>query len=182
MVSKFVFNFKSHDNRRDLPGKILIVQRSEETLEIVLIRLFAYLIFYRDRLQMEVDLHDDYIRFVPDIVQLDYQLQPALWIECADCTPTKLNKLAVKAHEAEIWAVKKSETEIEELRAKMTRAKCRTDRYGLLSLDEEIFEDISRATQARNDVSLYVCDIEDGMLQFDYNGIWYDMTFRTSRF
>ncbi|MFT6621703.1 MAG: hypothetical protein ACJASX_004625 [Limisphaerales bacterium] len=51
-----------------------------------------------------------------------------------------------------------------------------------MSLDEEIFEDISRATQARNDVSLYLCDIEDGMLQFDYNGIWYDMTFRTSRF
>ncbi|MBG87768.1 MAG: hypothetical protein CMO80_12810 [Verrucomicrobiales bacterium] len=182
MVSKFVFNLQSHDNRRDLPSKILIVQRSDEELEVVLIRLFAYLIFYRDRLQMEVDLHDDYIRFVPDLVQLDYQLQPALWVECAECTPTKLNKLAVKAHEAEIWAVKKSESEVEELRTQMTKAKCRTDRYGLMSLDEVVFGDVSRATKARNDVALYVCDFEDGVLQFDYNGIWHDMTFRSSRF
>lgn len=182
MVSKFVFNLRSHDNRRKLPSKILIVQRREEELEVVLIRLIAYMIFYRDRLQMEVDLHDDYIRFVPDLVQLDYQLQPALWVECADCTPKKLNKLAVKAHEAEIWAVRKSEAEVEALRAQMVKAKCRTDRYGLMALDEEVFADICRATQNRNDVALYVCDFEDGVLQFDFNGIWHDLTFRKSRF
>ena len=85
MVTKYVFNLQSQDNQRNLPSKIIIVQKGEDTVVEVLQRLFGYLILFRDRIQMQTDLHDEYIPFVPDLVQLDYQMQPAFWAECGEC-------------------------------------------------------------------------------------------------
>ena len=36
------------------------------------------------------------LAYVPDVVQLDYELRPKLWVECGECTVQKLDRLAVK--------------------------------------------------------------------------------------
>lgn len=177
MVTKYVFNLQSQDNQRDLPSKIIIVQKREETVVEVLQRLFGYLILYRDRIQMQTDLHDEYIPFVPDLVQLDFQMQPAFWAECGECTPKKLNKLAVKVHEGEVWIVRSSREAVEELTHQMDKAKSRRNRYKILRLDEEMIAEISETLQLRNDVTWYSSRFEQGQAQFDFNGLWFESEF-----
>ena len=107
MTAKYSFHLESRDRRRDLPRKIIIGRQDPETRLHVALKLLAYLIFFRPRLQIATNLHMDSIPFVPDLVQLDYELRPKLWVECGECSVGKLNKLAVKVPEAEIWVMRR---------------------------------------------------------------------------
>lgn len=179
---KYVFNLESRDNSRELPGKILIAQRETETLADVLLKLFGYVIFWRPRLQLETDLHDEYIPFVPDLVQLDYELRPALWVECGDCTTQRLDKLAVKAHDAELWVIRKSREDAEHLLHLMARADLRRNRYRVLALDWEMFDEVSRLVEPRNQIVWYRGVFDPPQLQFEFNGLWFEAEFEVRPF
>ncbi|MFA6544539.1 MAG: YaeQ family protein [Limisphaerales bacterium] len=183
MSAKYSFTLASEDKRRaDLPRKILIAQHQTETVAHVTLRLLAFLMFWRPRLQLESNLHDDDIPFIPDLVQLDYSLRPALWVECGECSVAKLHKLAVKCHDAEIWVVKRSAAEVEQLRLAMKKAELREDRYSLLALDAEMFNEVCGLVQQRNEVTLFACDFNSPKFQFDFNGLWFDAEFGVARF
>lgn len=183
MSAKYSFNLTSEDRRRaDLPRKILIAQHDGETVAQVTLRLLALLVFWRPRLQLESNLHDDDIPFVPDLAQLDYELRPALWVECGECSVAKLDKLAVKCHDAEIWVVKRSAAEAEQLRLAMKKAELRVNRYHLLAFDEEMFAEVCGLVRERNDVTLFACEFDPPRLQFDFNGLWFDAEFAVTRF
>lgn len=183
MSAKYTFNLVSEDRRRaDLPRKILIAQHETETVAHIALKLLAFLIFWRPRLQLETNLHNDDIPFVPDLAQLDYELRPALWVECGECSVAKLNKLAVKCHDAEIWVVKKCPAEVEQLRLAMKKAELREDRYRLLALDPEMLSEVCGLVQQRNEVTLFACEFDPPKLQFDFNGLWFDAEFTVSRF
>lgn len=183
MSAKYSFNLTTEDRRRaDLPRKILIAQHDGETVAHVTLRLLAFLIFWRPRLLIETNLHQDDIPFVPDLAQLDYELRPALWVECGECSAAKMDKLAVKCHDAEIWVVKRSAAEVELLRQAMTKAELREDRYSLLALDSEMFDEVCGLVQQRNDVTLFACEFDPPRLQFDFNGLWFDAEFSVARF
>ena len=182
MVTKYVFNLESQDHRRDLPSKIIIVQKGVETVVEVLQRLFGYLILFRDGILMQKDLHDEYIPFVPDLVQLDYQLQPAFWAECGECTPKKLNKLAVKVHEGEIWIVRSSEEEVVGLVRQLDKAKARRKRFHILQLDEAMLAEIGESLQVRNDITWYSGRFEPPQVQFDFNGLWFEAPFSVTNY
>jgi uncharacterized protein YaeQ len=181
--AKYSFNLATEDRRRaDLPRKVLIAQNDTETVAHVTLKLLSFLIFWRPRLQVETNLHQDDIPFVPDLAQLDYQLRPALWVECGECTVTKLHKLATKCHDAEIWVVKKCPADLEHLRHAMRKAELREDRYQLLALDPEMFQEVCGLVQPRNDVTLFSCEFDPPRLQFDFNGLWFDSEFTVVRF
>ncbi|HXG48491.1 MAG TPA: hypothetical protein VNO52_12755, partial [Methylomirabilota bacterium] len=61
MAAKYTFDLESRDKSRSLPNKILLGQRETETLPHVLLKFLAYVLFYRERLQIEAGLHDDSI-------------------------------------------------------------------------------------------------------------------------
>ncbi len=181
--TKYSFTLASEDRRRaDLPRKVIIAQHDGETLAHVMLRLLAFLIFWRPRLQLESNLHDDDIPFVPDLAQLDYSLRPALWVECGECTVAKLDKLAVKCHDAEIWVMKRSLSEVEQLLAAMKKGELRNDRYSLLALDPEMFDEVCGLVQQRNEVTLFACEFDPPKLQFEFNGLWFDAEFSVVRF
>jgi len=124
LSAKYIFNLKSDDRRRDLPGKIILGRSETETLPHVLLKFLAFVLFYRERLQIEVNLHMDSIPFTPDVVQLDYELRPRLWVECGECSVSKLDKLAVKVPEAEIWIIKRSLTEAQHFTPRWPKVIC----------------------------------------------------------
>jgi uncharacterized protein YaeQ len=130
MSARHVFNLRSADPRRVLPVKILLVQDATETFTHILLKILAFLMFQRERLLIEPSLDDDHLPFRPDVAQLDYEGRITLWIECGECLVEKLDRLAVKAPYGEIWAVKKSPDEAEELLRKMARGGLRKGRYG----------------------------------------------------
>jgi len=180
--AKYNFNLLSQDKRRDLPGKIVIGRNTTETVAHVVLKLLAFLLFYRERLQIEANLRMDSIPFVPDVVQLDYALRPVLWVECGECSVGKLNKLAVKVPEAEIWVLKRSVGDAEMVRQAMAKMELRRDRYNLIGLDEAMFDELCGLLQGRNELLWVRGEFDPPNLQFDFNGLWFDAPFTVLRF
>lgn len=182
MTAKYSFRLQSQDRRRVLPDKLIIGQSETETTTHVLLTLLAWLLFHRERLQIGFNLHHDNIPFVPDVVQLDYALQPKLWIECGDCGVNKLNKLAVKMPDAEIWIMKPSLADAEQLHRAMQKEDLRRDRYGLIAFDAAMFEELRGLLRPRNDLLWVSGELDEPNLQFDFNGLWFDAPFTVLKF
>lgn len=177
MHAKYSFSLTSDDPRRPLPSKIIIGRSDTETIEHVGLKLLGYLFFYRERLQLETRLPNAMITYVPDLVQLDYELHPVLWVECGECSIAKLHKLAVKAPEAEIWVVKKSVAAAEDALRAMEREELRRDRYRVMGLAQEVFEEICENIASRNELFWLKGALEPPEMQFDLNGLWYELPF-----
>jgi uncharacterized protein YaeQ len=195
MSSKYSFALRSEDRRRPLPEKLIIGRQDLESPWQVALKMLAFCFFFRDRLQIDPDLKNDNIPFVPDLAQLDYSLNPVLWIECGECGVNKLNKLAVKVPEAEIWVVRKSLADAHELLRAMGRDELRRDRYNLLAFDQNTFEEMSDSMTSRNQMTWYKTTVEvqpewqknvapdnEPELQFDFNGLWFQMPFHLLKF
>jgi uncharacterized protein YaeQ len=196
MSGKYSFGLRSEDRKRPLPTKIIIGQQPTETIYSVGLKLMAYCYFFRDRLEIEPDLGNDNIPFVPDLAQLDYELRPALWIECGECGVNKLNKLAVKVPEAEIWVVKRSLGSAHELLRAMGRDELRRNRYNLLAFDQQGFEELSGMIQSRNHLTWYKATVEaqhpsyeaepapdvEHEMHFEFNELWFQLPFHLLKF
>jgi hypothetical protein len=196
MSAQFSYTLRSEDRRRPLPSKIIIGRQDTETIYHVGLKLLAFCYFFRDRLQIEPDLHNDNIPFVPDLSQLDYELRPILWIECGECGINKLNKLAVKVPEAEIWVVKRSLSAAHDLLRAMGRDELRRNRYHLLAFDQSSFEEFTNLMAGRNQLTWYQATLEppgvpgaehtalnnEPELHLDFNGLWFQMPFHLLKF
>jgi hypothetical protein len=181
--SKFNFTFESKDRLRPLPRKIIVGQQETETLVHVTLKMLGFVLFFRDRLQIEPNLHMDTIPFVPDLVQLDYELRPRLWVECGECSVAKLHKLAVKVPDSEIWILKRSLATAEDLLRAMAKAELRRDRYGILALDATMFEEMVSLVSTRNEMTWVGANLEEEpSMQFDFNGLWFDAPLHVLRF
>jgi len=182
MSSKFTFDLKSDEKRRAFPHKIIIGQKENESARHVLSKFLAYVIFFRERLQIDSRVPDDSIPFEPALVQLDYSLRPVFWVECGDCGVGKLHKLAVKAPDAEIWIIKRSLEEGEALRDAMAREELRQGRYGILAFDPAMFDELCGLLAPRNTLIWFRGELDPPQMQFEFNGLWFDTTFRVLRF
>ncbi len=177
MSGKFIFRFSSQDKRRRLPGKIIVAQNPTETPAHVLLKALAYVLFHRDRIQLETRLQDDNIAYKPDVVQVDYELRARLWVECGECSVDKLDRLAVKVPDAELWVVKRSLAEAEHLWQAMRKADLRTNRYRLIGFDPAAFDELLGLLQTRNDLAWIRGGFDPPLMQLDFNGLWFDTTF-----
>jgi hypothetical protein len=177
MSGKYSFDLRSEERRRSLPGKIIVGQRENEGVKHVLLKFMAFVLFHRERLQIEPRLPDDSILFEPDVVQLDYSLRPALWIECGECSVSKLHKLAVKVPDAEIWVVKRSPADAEHLLRAMAKEELRRDRYGIIGLDPAMFDEMCALLRPRNELTWVSGEMDPPRMQFDFNGLWFDASF-----
>lgn len=179
MSHKYSFTLQSEESSRDLPRKLIIGCQSTETHRHVLLKLLGFLLFHRKRLLLEPRLDDDNIPFRPHLVELDYQLRVQLWVECGDCSVQRLHKLAVKVPEADIWVILGSIEEAEELRMAMKKAHLRQNRYNLLALDTATFEELSNHLETRNQLLWVHGTLTPPLMQFDFNGLWYELEGKT---
>jgi hypothetical protein len=182
MSGKYSFDLKSEERRRPLPGKVIVGQKENEGVNHVLLKFMAFVLFHRERLQIEPRLLDDNIPFEPDVIQLDYSLRPALWIECGECSVGKLHKLAVKVPDAEIWVVKRSPADAQNLFRAMAKEELRRDRYGIIGLDPVMFDEMCALLRPRNELAWFGGEFDPPRLQFDFNGLWFDFSFTVLKF
>lgn len=182
MSTKHSFRLTSAIQTHPLPGKVLIARRELLGPVDVLLRLLGLVIFSRDRLQMEPRLLDDNIPYVPDLIQLDYTLQPALWVECGVREINRLDKLAVKVHDAEIWVVLPSYAAVDDLTHQMARHKLRRNRYHLLGLDESMMAELTGLLANSNELTLHHLNLREPNLQFEFNSLWFEADFRVEIF
>jgi uncharacterized protein YaeQ len=182
MSAKYSFDLKSEERRRSLPNKIIIGQKENEGIKHVMLKFLAFVLFHRERVQIEPNLDLDAIPFAPGIVQLDYEMRVRLWVECGECTVAKLHKLAVKVPEAEIWVLKHSLFEAQNLFQAMAKGDLRRDRYGLIGLDPEMFDEMCKLLGTRNAFTWLTGEFDPPHLQFEFNGLWFDSAFTVLRF
>ena len=182
LAAKFTFQCTSEDRRRPLPHKILFGLGLNETGRHIVLKFLAWVLFYRERLTIETDVQNDSIPFVPDLCQLGYDMRPMLWVECGECSVGKLHKLAVKCPEAELWVVKRSPADVEQLLRSMAKEELRRNRYGLISFDPEVVDELIGLLQERNTFHLFRADFEERQLQFEFNQLWFETTFEVARF
>jgi uncharacterized protein YaeQ len=179
---KYTFHLASGSRQHQhLPPRLVVGRDDEDPPERVLLRVLAFLLFFRERLRVGVRLDDDSVPFVPDLVALDYTLRPVLWIECAACGVPKLDRLAVKAPEAEIWVVRPDAAEAAALHAAVTRQGLRRNRYGLVGLEAGMVDELLGRLRNRNEVYWVEGTLDPGRLQFDFNGLWFDAPFSVWR-
>lgn len=182
MSTRFSFRLQSPDPRRDLPHKLLLAQEYEEAPVDVLLRLLGYLLFFRERLEVTANLHNDNIPYRPDLVQLDYQLRPVLWVECGDCALDKLDRLAVKAPEAALWVLQRGPEQAGALLQAMAKAGLRRQRYQVLAFDAVMIEEMLGLLEPRNAVFWVESTLDPPRLQFEFNGLWFDHEFSVQPF
>ena len=187
LAAKFTFLFTSDDRRRPLPHKLLLALPPDGSARHIALKLLGWLLFYRERLQVETAVPDDPVPFVPDVCELGYDMRPRLWIECGDCGTSKLHKIAVKCQEAEIWCLRRSPADAEALLAEMTKDGLRRGRYGVIAFEPDFFEEICGLVTDRNTLHWFKGGLggEPGigspMLQFELNGLWFDTSFHVWR-
>ncbi len=181
MSAKHVFDLRSEDRHRALPSKVTIGLGDNESLRHTVLKLLGYILFFRERLEIEGKVHNDSIPFTPDLVQLDYTLRPTLWIECGDCGVNKLHKLAVKVPEAEIWVLKSSPLEAQNLVTAMAKEELRVNRYNVIGFDPDMMRELIGLVKPRNEVFWLTGDFEPPQMQFDFNGLWFDVPFTVLR-
>jgi uncharacterized protein YaeQ len=184
MATKYSFLLDASSRpHRDLPRKLVLVHEPpEENTTDVLLKLLTFLLFFRDRLEIGANLHNDSIPYVPDLVQLDYTLRPVLWIECGACRVEKLDRLAVKVPEAQLWIVHPSWDSAQAMHQQMARHELRRNRYSLLAFDQEMIEEMLSRLESRNRVYWVASRFDPAQMQFDFNGLWFDTTFSVERF
>lgn len=181
LATKFNFQLRSDDGRRPFPRKLILAQGLNESVRHVAFKLLAYLLFYRERIQVETDVQNDNIPFVPDLAVLAYDMRPVLWIECGECSVSKLHKLAVKCPDAEIWIVKRGREDAEHLLAAMEKEGLRRGRYAVAVFEPEFFDEVSGLLRERNEVSWYRGGFDPAEMKFELNGLWFETAFEILR-
>jgi uncharacterized protein YaeQ len=182
MSAKYSFELKSEDKRRDLPHKLLLVQHETETRDDVLLKLLAYLLFYRERLQVEPRLDPDAVPFLPSLAEVDFEVRVRLWIDCGAWDVKRLDRLAVKVPEADIWLVQRAAEDVAGLVRAMTKAGLRRNRYHLLAFDSAMFDELAGLLTQRNHVVWVEGGFDPPEMHFDFNGLWFDSEFSVTRF
>lgn len=182
MANKYSFQLTSDDRRRPLPHKIIIGQGFNESVHHVAFKFLAWVLFFRERIQIDADVQNDAIPYVPDVVVLGYDMRPQLWVECGDCSAAKLQKLAVKCPEAEIWILKRSPDDAQALLHTMRKEDFRRGRYGILALNPDHFDEVCGLIRERNHFHWFRGDFDPPHFQFELNDLWFDSTFEMFRY
>ncbi|MCC6232750.1 MAG: YaeQ family protein [Verrucomicrobiales bacterium] len=181
MSDRLVFNVGAMQGRTVLPSRLVFVRRETETRIHILLKLFGLLLFQRERLEIEPHIDDPFMPFVPDLAQFDYQGRIALWVECGECAISKLDRLAVKAPDAEIWVVRRSAEAAGDVLQRMAQEGLRRARYGVVGMDAAMLEEVEQLCVARNDVVWHRASWQDQVIQFEFNGLWFDCGFTVGR-
>jgi uncharacterized protein YaeQ len=179
LSTKLTFALGSDEKNRKLPSKIVVSQNQNETLDHVLLKALAFVIFHGDRLRLEVDVELPGVPFVPDLVALALDGRPELWIECGEVSLHKLEKLTLKLNDTDLWIVKKSAGEVSKTVELARRNIKRLGRLRLLTFDPGFIPELLALASGSN--SLHLVKLVPGeMMQLVFNNLWFETALRVT--
>jgi hypothetical protein len=94
----------------------------------------------------------------------------------------------VKCPDAQIWVVQPSPADGEALLRTMKKEDFRRNRYGLIGLEPEMFEELCGLVRERNVFHWFAGGfagepgLDENRLQFELNGLWFEHSFTVARF
>ena len=174
---KFSFKIECQDSRLGVPERLIVGRHDDEAVVHVVLKALSYLVFYRERIQMGGHLHNENIPFIPDVLQLDYDGRPTFWAECGPSDPARLKKIVAKAPDAEIWWVRETVEEMQQMPARLKKAGVRAGRIRLLGFPAEMIEGLCQSLLAKNEIYWMPAVFDPPALQFDFNNEWIETPF-----
>ena len=151
------YTFTIHAER--IPSKLVLVQAGGESATHIILKLLSYLMFYRQGIKIEhrVEQH-----FKPDLVVEGDNFQPLLWVDCGNTAIRKLDKVATKNHNCEIYIVKENYRQLEAYFEKAGKRIKRIERVQFICFDDGFVAALTNSLQRTNEVSLNQLQLAEG--------------------
>ena len=142
---KYTFNIHAEC----IPPKLVLVQAKGESEAHIILKLLSYLMFYRQGIKIEhrVEQH-----FKPDLVVEGDNFQPVLWVDCGNTAIRKLDKVATKNHNCEIYIIKENNRQLDAYYQKAQKRVKRIERVRFICFDDGFVTALVNRLQRTNDV------------------------------
>jgi len=147
--------------------KLIILRKThDENLNHIILKFLAYIFFFDDNLQIEIDAPQHY---KPDLVKFDEKLtwKVVKWIECGVVDLKKILKISKHNRQAEIYIFKSDPNSAQSLKDKVKKKMPRSSNIHYLIFDKKQFKFIKELMQLRNKIVLL--SMTDNYLNFNFN-------------
>lgn len=148
MIEKFSFDIQF----KKFHKKLILVKGDVETRAHVVLKLLAYILFYDERLQVEIDLG---FHYKPDLAIPGAGYEPDLWVDCGYVSPAKVESLARKLKRARLVFIKSSEAELKQFKKLVQRRVDAFERLEFLAFEAGFVEKLAEALARSNHVAVY---------------------------
>ena len=160
------YTFTIHAER--IPPKLVLAQAEGESEAHIILKLLSYLMFYRQGIKIEhrVEQH-----FKPDLVVEGDNFQPVLWVDCGNTAIRKLDKVATKNHNCEIYILKENYRQLDAYFKNAKKRVKRIERVQFICFDDGFVDALVNGLQRTNEVSLNQLQLVEGKsIMVTFNG------------
>lgn len=145
MQEKFTFNIEAPRFKK----KMIFFKEETESREHVVLKLLAYLLYYDERLKIEVAIGTHY---KPDLVIEGDHGVPELWIDCGRITLKKVESLSSKFKRTKIVIVKSEKGETVSFRKQADRKVETFENMQFVYFDRGFVASLAESLNRSNDV------------------------------
>lgn len=132
--------------------KIVLGAWTGEKMWHVVLKLFGYLLFHehRPRIEEGIGWH-----FKPDLVRLDERGRVALWVDCGNIAPRKIDRVATKVGAPGRFFILKRHRRSAEMLRQLLDGKIRhLDRVHLVAFDDHVVDDVAQELDGTNKLTV----------------------------
>jgi len=169
---KYTFNIHAEH----IPPKLVLEQMKGEAEAHIILKLLSYLIFYRQGMKIEhrVEQH-----FKPDLVVEGANFQPVLWVDCGNTAIRKLDKVATKNHNCDIYIVKENSRQLDAYFQKAKKRVKRIERVRFICFDDGFVAALVNRLRRTNEVTFNLLQSDDkDSIVLAFNGENYTSTIK----
>ncbi|MCK4473938.1 YaeQ family protein [Candidatus Parcubacteria bacterium] len=144
-------NFKFNITKDTKKRLIILRKTSTEGLEHIILKLLAYLLFFNENLQIEIDAYQHY---KPDLIKFDKKQtwKVIKWIDCGTIDTKKLLKISKHNRQAEICIFKFSLESAQSLKDKIIKKAQRISNIRYFIFDKGQINIIKGLLKSRNEI------------------------------
>ena len=170
-------DLKSHDPTRQLPNQIEMVRHGWEEAVHLTLRLLSYAVLFEENLQINGQPLNEDTPYQPSFGKWNLQGECELWGECQPEDFKRIKKVATKTPLSKWVITVSSESLAEEAFAALKRNKLRQGRFSILHFDQELVDEISEHLNRKNTLTWIHGEASPPVMQFHFNGLWFDSTY-----
>ena len=170
-------DLKSHDPTRQLPNHIEMIRHGWEEAIHLTLRLLSYAVLFEEDLQINGRPLNEDAPYQPSFGKWNLQGQCELWGECQPEDFKCIKKVATKTPSSKWVIAVSSESLAEEAVAALKRNKLRQGRFKVLYFDQELVDEMSEHLGRKNTLTWIHGEANPPIMQFDFNGLWFDSTY-----
>jgi len=148
MVEKFTFDLQFGKIRK----KLILVKEEDELRGHVVLKLLAYILFYHPQLKVEVSVG---MHYKPDLVLLDEDGRPALWIDCGYVAVLKVQSLARKFKNTRLVFLKSNQRELAQFKRLIEKKVDHPERLEYLAFDDRFVDQVAEHLKKNNEITYY---------------------------